>query len=433
MNSDRLELERILLGKLINNPQNYYDNHSLLNHSLFENPDHIKLFKLLEKQYQDTGKIDLTEFYMSFADKSSAIQVAQKCTEMAYDGSSCQSIILILNQISRKKELKMLCLKTIDKIDNDEDLFDTVDYVEKSVQKIGNVDNDELCSIGEQMPGMLKGLENNMKSDGMTGIPSGFPSIDKFTSGWQKQDLVIIGGASSMGKTSFALNVAMNASNMGHSVVIFSYEMSVNQMLMRMISGDTNINNKHLLRGTIYEEELTKIHNSVADFERLSMYIDECRNTSLKYLLNRIRQYVIAKKVEMVVVDYLQLISYSVRGRTREQEVSQVARALKNIAKELDITVVALSQLSRSVSKRETGRPNLSDLRESGEIEQAADVVAFVYRPEYYGLKTDDDGNSVEGMAEIIFAKGRNIGIGSKYLKFIDYLTKFEEISTFNT
>jgi len=433
MNSNRLELERILLGKLINNPENYYNNHSLLSHSLFENPDHIKLFKLLDKQYQDNGKIDLTEFYMSFSNTSIAIEVAQKCTEMAYDGSTCQSIILVLNQLSRKKELKMICMQTIDKIDNDEDLFDTVDYIEQNVHKIGSVDNNELFSIGDQMPSMLKNLEKNINSSGMTGIPSGFESIDKFTSGWQKQDLVIIGGASSMGKTSFALNVAVNAAHIGHSVVIFSYEMSVNQMLMRMISGDTNINNKHLLKGTIYDEELTKIHNSVGVFERLNMYIDECKNTSLKYLLNRIRQYVVAKKVEMVVVDYLQLISYNVRGRTREQEVSQVARALKNIAKELDITVVALSQLSRNVSKRETGRPNLSDLRESGEIEQAADVVAFVYRPEYYGLKTDDNGDSVEGMAEIIFAKGRNIGIGSKYLKFIDYLTKFEEVSTFNS
>lgn len=132
----------------------------------------------------------------------------------------------------------------------------------------------------------------------------------------------------------------------------------------------------------------------------------------------------------MVVVDYMQLISYNIHGRSREQEVSHVARALKNIAKELDITVIALSQLSRNVSKRDTGRPTLADLRESGEIEQAADVVTFVYRPEYYGIKVDDMGKSVEGMAEIIFAKGRNIGIGSRYLKFIDYLTKFEELPT---
>ena len=431
MNKDKLNFERILLGKLINNPENYYENHSLLNVSLFSNPDNRKLFSVLDKQYQETGKIDLTQFYMSFSDSSTAIDIARKCTEMAYDGSTCQSIILVLNQISRKERLKMLCLKTIDRINNDDDLFEIVDSVEKETNNIGNVDNNELVSISEQMPGMLKGLEDNINSDGMTGIPSGFPSIDKFTSGWQKQDLVIIGGASSMGKTSFALNVAVNACNMNHSIVIFSYEMSVNQMLMRMVSGDTNINNKHLLKGTIYPEELTKIHQSVGHFEKLNMYIDECRNTSLKYLLNRIRQYVISKKVEMVVVDYLQLISYNAKGRTREQEVSHVARALKNIAKELDITVVALSQLSRNVSKRDTGRPTLADLRESGEIEQAADVVAFVYRPEYYGLKTDDNGNSVEGMAEIIFAKGRNIGIGSKYLRFVDYLTKFEELSTF--
>ena len=165
----------------------------------------------------------------------------------------------------------------------------------------------------------------------------------------------------------------------------------------------------------------------------MPMYIDECRNTSLKYLLNRIRQYVISKKVGLIMIDYLQLISYNLSGRSREQEVSHVARALKNLAKELDVTIVGLSQLSRNVSKREGGRPILADLRESGEIEQAADVVAFVYRPEYYGLKTDDMGNSIEGMAEIIFAKGRNIGIGSKFLKFTDYLTKFEELSPFGS
>lgn len=132
----------------------------------------------------------------------------------------------------------------------------------------------------------------------------------------------------------------------------------------------------------------------------------------------------------MVVVDYLQLISYSMSGRSREQEVSYVTRALKNLAKELDITVLALSQLSRNVSKRDGGRPTLADLRESGEIEQAADTVIFVYRPEYYNILTDENGMSVKGLAEIIFAKGRNIGIGSKHLRFIDYLTKFENLPT---
>ena len=423
-------LEQILLGKLINNANHYYENHTLLNESLFSNAEHKKLFKIIDEQYQENNKVDLTQFYLSFADKSSAINLAQECLNKSYDLYQPQSLVLMLNQTSKKKELKSLCENTLQRINNDDDLFQMINDIELKTQKIGNVDNSKIISIKEQMPSMMKNLEKNMQSDGLTGIPSGFLCIDNFTSGWQKQDLIIIGGASSMGKTSFALNLAINAVKLGHSTVVFSYEMSVNQMLMRLVSGDTDINNKHLLKGKIYENELTKIHNSVSRLEKLNMYIDECKNTSLKYLLNRIRQYVISKKVEMVVVDYMQLISYNIHGRSREQEVSHVARALKNIAKELDITVIALSQLSRNVSKRETGRPTLADLRESGEIEQAADVVTFVYRPEYYGIKVDSSGNSVEGLAEIIFAKGRNIGIGSRHLRFVDYLTKFEELPT---
>ena len=423
-------LEQILLGKLINNANHYYENHTLLNESLFTNTEHKKLFKTIDAQYQENNKVDLTQFYLSFADKSSAINLAQECLNKSYDLYQPQSIVLMLNQTSKKKELKSLCENTLQRINNDDDLFQMINDIELKTQKIGNVDNSKIISIKEQMPSMMKNLEKNMQSDGLTGIPSGFLCIDNFTSGWQKQDLVIIGGASSMGKTSFALNLAINAVKLGHPTVVFSYEMSVNQMLMRLVSGDTDINNKHLLKGKIYDNEMIKIQNSVSKLEKLNMYIDECKNTSLKYLLNRIRQYVIAKKIQMVVVDYMQLISYNIHGRSREQEVSHVARALKNIAKELDITVIALSQLSRNVSKRETGRPTLADLRESGEIEQAADVVTFVYRPEYYGIKVDDMGKSVEGMAEIIFAKGRNIGIGSRYLKFIDYLTKFEELPT---
>ena len=131
------------------------------------------------------------------------------------------------------------------------------------------------------------------------------------------------------------------------------------------------------------------------------------------------------------MVDYLQLVTNNKKCRIREQEVYDVARALKNVAKELKITIIALSQLNRGVGQRAESRPTIADLRESGEIEQAADMVVLIYRPEYYGLKTDDNGNRVEGMAEIIFAKGRNIGIGSKYLRFVDYLNKFEELSTF--
>ena len=336
---------------------------------------------------------------------------------------------MLLEQ-NKMEQLKTFVQNVNNKINNSEELFTIIDYAELELQKIGSVSNDKLVHISEQMPEMVKSIERNVNNQGMTGIPSGFDSIDRFTSGWQKQDLVIIGGASSMGKTSFALNVAVNAARQNYKCVVFSYEMSVNQMLMRMVSGDAGIDNKHMLKGAIYKDEWGRIHQSIGSFDKMPLYIDECRNTSLKYLLNRIRQYVIIKKIDMVVVDYLQLISYNLNGRSREQEVSHVTRALKNLAKELDITVLALSQLSRNVSKRDGGRPTLADLRESGEIEQAADTVIFVYRPEYYNILTDDRGNSVKGLAEIIFAKGRNIGIGSKHLKFVDYLTKFENLPT---
>lgn len=427
---DRDYLEKVLLGKLMLNKENYYDNHSLLDTDLFETKEHKRLFIILDNSYQQEGKCDMTEFYNKSKDKYEAISLAQECHDRAYDPYLAQKLILLLLEKNKLSQLENLAHSISKKIGSNDDLFTIIDHAESELQKIGSVSNDKLTHISEQMPGMVKSIERNVNNQGMTGIPSGFNDIDKFTSGWQKQDLVIIGGASSMGKTSFALNVAVNAAERKHKCVVFSYEMSVNQMLMRMISGDAGIDNKHMLKGAIYDDEWGRIHTSIGKFDKIPLYIDECRNTSLKYLLNRIRQYVITKNIDMVVVDYLQLISYNLNGRSREQEVSHVTRALKNLAKELDITVLALSQLSRNVSKRDGGRPTLADLRESGEIEQAADTVIFVYRPEYYNITIDEKGNSVAGLAEIIFAKGRNIGIGSKHLRFVDYLTKFENLPT---
>ena len=198
--------------------------------------------------------------------------------------------------------------------------------------------------------------------------------------------------------------------------------------MSRILSCETNIDNRYLIKGTLTADEWSAIHSATGSIEKLPLYIDDCKSTSLRYLLNKIRQYVITKGVKLVMIDYLQLVSNMLKGRSREQEVSVIARSLKNIAKELDITVIALSQLSRGVERNEGCRPMLSNLRESGEIEQAADAVVFVYRPEYYGIDADSEGKSTEARAEIIFAKGRNIGIGSKWLKWTNYLTKFDEI-----
>tara|TARA_R100000458_G_C8234993_1_gene215591 strand:- start:469 stop:1176 length:708 start_codon:yes stop_codon:yes gene_type:complete len=229
-----------------------------------------------------------------------------------------------------------------------------------------------------------------------------------------------------MGKTSFALALAYNAAKYTKTPsVIFSYEMSALQLLRRLASMESGISNRYITNGTLNDEELAKIHNTIGKIESLPLFIDEGSITSLGYLIHRIKEYVKNKSVKLVMVDYLQLVSYKSKSGSREQEVSQVARTLKNLAKELNITIIALSQLNRGVGMRNNSKPTLADLRESGEIEQAADVVMLIYRPEYYGIEYNDDGKESKNTASIIFAKGRNIGVGEVTLGFKTEITKF--------
>jgi len=226
-----------------------------------------------------------------------------------------------------------------------------------------------------------------------------------------------------MGKTSLGLAFCYNCAKVGVPTAVFSYEMGDTQLLQRLVSLESEVNNRYIMKGTLQDNELSRVDKAIGKLENVSLFIDECKDSSLRYLLNKIRQYVITKDVKFVLVDYLQLVKGA--GTSREQEVALVARELKNIAKELNITIIALSQLSRAVERKEGCRPSLSDLRESGEIEQASDIVMLVYRPEYYGIMADDSGNSTEGLVDLIFAKGRNIGTGTLPLRFKKEYTKF--------
>ena len=201
--------------------------------------------------------------------------------------------------------------------------------------------------------------------------------------------------------------------------------MSAIQLLRRLASMESGISNRYITNGTLDDKELAKIHDTVTQIESLPLSIDEGNITSLGYLIHRIKEYVKNKAAKLIMVDYLQLVSSKSKVGSREQEVSQVARSLKNLAKELNITIIALSQLNRGVGMRNNSKPTLSDLRESGEIEQAADVVMLIYRPEYYGIEFNDNGKESKGTANIIFAKGRNIGVGEVTLSFKSEITKF--------
>ncbi len=273
------------------------------------------------------------------------------------------------------------------------------------------------------------------RKDGLTGIPSGMISLDRITSGWQKSDLIIIAARPGMGKTAFMLSALRNAAiDHTYPVAIFSLEMASIQLANRLISAEASIEGEKIKKGQLQDYEWEQLIHKTHVLNDAPIFIDDTPALSVFELRAKCRRLKAKHDIQLIVIDYLQLMSgdmYRQGGGNREQEIASISRSLKNIAKELDIPVIALSQLSRAVEIRGGDkRPQLSDLRESGSIEQDADMVLFLYRPEYYGFTEDEEGNPSENIAEVIVAKHRNGSLGSVNLKFIGKYTQFSDLST---
>lgn len=265
---------------------------------------------------------------------------------------------------------------------------------------------------------------------GASGVPSGFHALDKITSGWQRSDLIIIAARPAMGKTAFILSMAKNiAVDYNIPVAVFSLEMSNVQLVNRLIMNVCQLEGEKIKNGQLDQYEWEKFDKDITQLLDAKLYIDDTPSLSIFELRSKARRLVREHNVQMLVIDYLQLMNASgMSFGSREQEVSIISRSLKGLAKELDIPIIALSQLNRGVEGRsglEGKRPQLSDLRESGAIEQDADMVCFIHRPEYYKLTVDSDGNSLLGIAEIIIAKHRNGATGDVQLKFKNTYAKF--------
>ncbi len=419
---DSFDTEKRLLGKMMSNSRDYYDNHSLITERIFLDPLNRKIYKAISSRLDKGSKPDILDITTSIKDPLCDVRLAE-CMASDHYAYLTKNMVLFLLEQDKKESLKRLVEHANKKINNNDDLFDIIQFLEDQIKSISEINESDIPDIKKQLKKLHDDINRRMASDSMVGIPTGFQSVDKFTGGWQETDLIVIGGASSMGKTSLGLAFCYNCAKAGVPTAVFSYEMGDTQLLQRLVSLESKVNNRYIMKGTIQDDEIKRIHKAIGKLEETCLFIDECKDSSLRYLLNKIRQYVITKDVKFFLVDYLQLVKGS--GSSREQEVALVARELKNIAKELNITIVALSQLSRGVERREGCRPGLSDLRESGEIEQASDVVMLVYRPEYYGIMNDDSGSSTEGLVDLIFAKGRNIGTGTLPLHFQKEYTKF--------
>src|SRR3954464_3570412 len=255
-------------------------------------------------------------------------------------------------------------------------------------------------------------------------------ALDRLTSGWQKSDLVIIAARPAMGKTALVLSVARNAAvDFNKPVAVFSLEMSSLQLVTRLIASESELPGEKLKKGTLEDYEFQQLNDKIKRLAEAPLFIDDTPGLSVFELRAKARRLKEQHNIELLIVDYLQLMTAGGEGKgNREQEIATISRSLKGLAKELEIPVIALSQLSRAVETRGGDkRPQLSDLRESGAIEQDADIVMFLYRPKYYKITVDEEGMPTQGMAEVIIAEHRNGSLENVKLKFIGKYTKFAD------
>lgn len=292
-------------------------------------------------------------------------------------------------------------------------------------------DGNEVKPVRDLVPAAIQKMQDMANGDVPNhGVHSGFPEIDEITFGWHPTDLVIIAARPAMGKTAFVLSMARNmAVEYKVPVALFSLEMSESQLTDRLIVNHTEIPNDDIKRGTLSQQQLQILDQRIGSLEQAPLYIDDTAGLSVFDLRSKARRLVRQYNVKVIIIDYLQLMTASglKSNANREQEVSTISRSLKQLAKELNITVIALSQLNRGVENRpkEGKRPQLSDLRESGAIEQDADMVCFIHRPEYYGIVEDEHGRSMKDMGEFIIAKHRNGRVDTVLLRFQSNIIKF--------
>ena len=322
-----------------------------------------------------------------------------------------------------------------------EDTIDIFTLLDQSEQALFEITENNIRKNYAEIRSLLgeafKELEaKRMHKDGLTGTPSGFIALDRLTSGWQKADLIIIAARPGMGKTAFMLSALRNAAiDHNYPVAIFSLEMAALQLANRLIASEAELESDKIRKGNLADHEWQQLIHKTAQLSQAPIYIDDTPALSVFELRAKSRRLKAKHDVQLIVVDYLQLMSgETTRGSgNREQEIAHISRALKSLAKELNVPIIALSQLSRAVETRGGNKkPLLSDLRESGSIEQDADMVLFLYRPEYYGITEDEIGNPTQGLAEVVVAKHRNGSLDSAMLRFIGKYTKFTDLEGYS-
>jgi len=433
-----VDLEEAVLGAVMLEKNSIFEVMTILKTECFYKDNHQKIFNSIKLLYEAKSPIDILTVTAQLRKQGELDMIggAYYITELTSRVSSAANVkyhSMIIYQKFLQRELIRIGTETInDAYEDTTDVFELIEKNQNSTYSLmANMNGKDIKNIGDLGRSRLLDYKK-VSINGLTGLGSGFKSIDSITGGWQKKDLIIIAARPAMGKTAFALQVAKNAAiQHGCAVGVFSLEMSENQLTDRLISSETGIYQDKLLKRQLNQYDFNQLENSTVNLFNSKIFIDDTASLSLNILRSKAVRLKQLHNIGLIVIDYLQLMDGAKDNKNgnREQEISKISRGLKGLAKDLDIPVIALSQLSREVEKRagNSKRPMLSDLRESGSIEQDADSVLFLYRPEYYGISETETGESTLGMCEIIFAKNRsgicdtaNLIFNGSVMKFFD-------------
>ena len=439
-----LDFEEVVLGAMMIDKKGVDEVIDILHPEAFYSESHNLIFTAIVKLFEKTKPIDLLTVSSQLKKEKKLNQVGGDfyLIQLTKKVSSSAHIVyharIILQKYIQRRLIKISNEIIEDAYDETKDVFDMLDNAESKLYEVtqGNIKTSTVQARDLVIQAKNK-IEEIANKEGMSGVPSGFTKIDKITSGWQNSDLIIVAGRPGMGKTAFTLTMARNiAIDQKIPIAFFSLEMSSVQLITRLISSETGLSSDKLRTGKLEDHEWKQLNVKVSELENAPLYIDDSPSLSIFDLRAKARRLSSQFGIKVIIIDYLQLMTPggSNKSGNREQEISTISRNLKALAKELDIPIIALSQLSRAVELRGgTKRPILSDLRESGAIEQDADIVSFLYRPEYYKIDEwdDEERSPALGQAEFIVSKHRNGGLSSIKLKFINSLGKFENLSAF--
>jgi replicative DNA helicase len=431
-----IDVEQIVLGSLLLDEEAVSIAIEAVDASYFYKPAHKTIFKAIMDMFEKKTEIDLVTLseelkrQKKFDEIGGAFYLAEIANSTP-SSANLKNYLAIIKQKALSRKLIYECTQIIDyAYGQEEDINEMLDRAESKIFEISEMRMQKgFAGIKKILHATFEKIDKLFHSDasGVTGVHSGFKDLDKFTAGFQSSDFIVLAGRPSMGKTALALNFCRNAAvDYGMPVGFFSLEMSAEALVMRLLCTEAKVNQMNVRTGKLTKNEMERLTSHVAQLMNAPVYIDDSPSLNVLELRAKARRLKAEANIQLLIIDYLQLMD-GTKGENRQQEITHISRSIKGIAKELDIPVIALSQLSRASETRDKHRPQLSDLRESGAIEQDADVVFFVYRPEYYNLQEFEDGTSTHNMCEVIIGKQRNGPVGTTRLTFLKEFGKFAD------